>query len=1227
MAPTVDQTTKPAETARRSAQTSSPLVGQQTEVRQALAGLPLVAPGDYKVAPSPDGGVIVYFNPLDVQKWPVPLAEAFARYISQVFPGSTRAEAEACAQANGVRWVHEIPNNIEHLPSVPVTFLGPLHANVKKWFKDHRPDIQPVEPTGRTFSLSGAEGSREAISTFDPEGSLVIEPEETAYVLGGTMRVQVLFTGEAVRRAFNYSSASAFFDWSVTDAAGKQVLSGPLLEGWGARKVEIDLDASKLLPGQRYSLRVAVTSRYFRQSPFRPEPVPFLTATEEQRDLEVFEALLRGQDSPFERVNGQLQLKKGARAATLEDELDQASYWTGWVAGLEKRGAITAAQAEEYREVFAKRKAHLKEKRELVSGSLPYFAFGTLIDATSSAHTRLNFAVYGQQESAGETFRHQLRVVDSTLSPNDPPVYTGTGEGANPDLAERAALADLLADWRSHNSYPDGTVHLGIRLWDGSIREETMDTRHLKKVVKRNAGRAALVAGGVGLGLSLYTGGTTAPPALVALETGATLVAVGGTLLDVGLRLEERLSTHTQRADSQALLDVLAVASLGLGTWAQVARAAKPAGGGKFILPIFGLDASQTVVMGAQVHDQIEEIDLRYEQQMETASEDQKKDLARERDAEIKGLVTESILTGGIAVVPVVKGAGAVVDLGIAAHAARPPRVGPTPHVPATRPPVEAAPAVAHPAPEIPAPPKIETPQVEAAPTPIEAEPLVARPVPELPAPKIEAPPPAAHELRKVQEPPPVQETPKVQELPKAQEAPKVEEPARAPEPLAAVAEPVPAPVPESVKTEEPAAAPGKARKKKSAKAAEKKKGTDTFQPLSKEAQQKQVDSLRSEKAQKEQQLREKVADQIRSLRHTSALNALKDKGQVSEVRQYIAENRPDLKRLGVDDETSKAVDVLADLSAERVKLGNEEKALRNDLAVLDRVIDIVAHPEKHRLSLPCFARGTLVWTPAGLRPIEEIRVGDLVQAWDHESATLVQRRVLQVFHNRTLHFYEISWGDAKVEATGRHRFWVEDRGEWIAAKELAPGMQCRLPDGRTLEVTAVRRRDAADEETFNFQVDEVANYFVGPGVLAHNQGDEPIPSHLGGDFFVYLGFNAQERFAKFVYVGQTEQTVPKREGQHQDFAKKQLLRTDLTPEQREFYEFMSEVELIPVVEGLTAPAADWVEQHNINLETEVRGEFFVMNRREQITSKEHRGETIRKLLEDPVVRKRYCPE
>ena len=39
MAPTVEQTTKPAETARRSAQTSSPLLGQQTEVRQALAGL------------------------------------------------------------------------------------------------------------------------------------------------------------------------------------------------------------------------------------------------------------------------------------------------------------------------------------------------------------------------------------------------------------------------------------------------------------------------------------------------------------------------------------------------------------------------------------------------------------------------------------------------------------------------------------------------------------------------------------------------------------------------------------------------------------------------------------------------------------------------------------------------------------------------------------------------------------------------------------------------------------------------------------------------------------------------------------------------------------------------------------------------------------------------------------------------------------------------------------
>ncbi|HEX4963860.1 MAG TPA: hypothetical protein VF173_23750 [Thermoanaerobaculia bacterium] len=740
MAPTVEQTAKPKDTAQRSAPASLPLTGQQTEVRRALTGLPIVAPGEYRVAPSPDGGVAIYFNPLDVQGWTSPLAEAFARYVSQVFPGATRAEAEACAKANGVTWIHEIPKNVTHLPSVPVTFLGPLHANVKSWFKDHRPDIHPVEPAGRLLSLDGREGSREAIPTFDPQGALVIAPEEAAYVLGSTVRIKLEFTGEAVRRAFNYNSASAFFDWSVTDATGKEVLSGPLLEGWGARDVEIGLDKAKLFAGQRYTLRVAVTSRWFRRSPFRPEPVSFLTATEEQRNRDVFEALLGEQGAPFERVNGQLQLKQGARPATIEDEMDQASYWLGWIAGLEKKHSITADQAEEYRAVFTQRKAHLAEKRKLVSGSLPYYAFGTLIDATSSAHTKLSLAVYGQQEQEGETFRHTFRAVDSTLSPNDPPVYTGTGEGESPAVAERAALADLLADWRSHNDYPDGTVHLGIRLRDGSVREETMNTRHAKKVVKRNAGRVAMGLGAVGLGISVYTGGTTAPPALAALETGVGLAATGATLLDVGLRLEERLSTQTQRADSQALLDALAVASLGVGKWAQMARAAKPAAGGKFVLPIFGLDASQMAVMGVQTHAQIQEIDLRYEQQMAGASEEKKGELARERDAEIKGLMTEAIVNGGIAVVPVAKGAVELVDLGIA-HAAAAPHIEPAPHVEATphtepAPHLETEPLRVAPAPERSAPPKVQEPPRVQEPLSLESLKIEPLKLEDLPAPR-----------------------------------------------------------------------------------------------------------------------------------------------------------------------------------------------------------------------------------------------------------------------------------------------------------------------------------------------------------------------------------------------------------------------------------------------------------------------------------------------------------
>jgi hypothetical protein len=141
-----------------------------------------------------------------------------------------------------------------------------------------------------------------------------------------------------------------------------------------------------------------------------------------------------------------------------------------------------------------------------------------------------------------------------------------------------------------------------------------------------------------------------------------------------------------------------------------------------------------------------------------------------------------------------------------------------------------------------------------------------------------------------------------------------------------------------------------------------------------------------------------------------------------------------------------------------------------------------------------CFVAGTLIHTPDGPRPIEEIWVGDKVWAHDLVTGRDELQLVVETFVRSTTELFHLTVAGATVSTTAEHPFMVHGRG-WIDAAFLKAGDLLVTAEGTMVPVEAIEteRRDDADAETvYNFHVETHSNYYVHAGdtlVLVHNAG------------------------------------------------------------------------------------------------------------------------------------------
>jgi len=133
-----------------------------------------------------------------------------------------------------------------------------------------------------------------------------------------------------------------------------------------------------------------------------------------------------------------------------------------------------------------------------------------------------------------------------------------------------------------------------------------------------------------------------------------------------------------------------------------------------------------------------------------------------------------------------------------------------------------------------------------------------------------------------------------------------------------------------------------------------------------------------------------------------------------------------------------------------------------------------------------CFPAGTLVHCEHGLIPIEKVKVGDVVKAYNESTGEIGYKRVLEVScieGNETL--VELHLNDEIIKCTPNHPFWVEDT--WKDAEQIGIGESLKTSTSETVRVIEKKFYDN-NENVYNFEVEDWNTYFVGEaGVLVHN--------------------------------------------------------------------------------------------------------------------------------------------
>lgn len=158
-----------------------------------------------------------------------------------------------------------------------------------------------------------------------------------------------------------------------------------------------------------------------------------------------------------------------------------------------------------------------------------------------------------------------------------------------------------------------------------------------------------------------------------------------------------------------------------------------------------------------------------------------------------------------------------------------------------------------------------------------------------------------------------------------------------------------------------------------------------------------------------------------------------------------------------------------------------------DEFAQLVQRLDQMTPEELARLGFNCsFIGDTVVSTPTGLLPINQLDFGSTIMGYDTTTGTVGQYAVLALWAHRDPYAAELVIDGELIMTTPDHPFFLAD-GRMTLAALLQPGDEVASVDGEAGTVESVEISES-DEIFYNITVASAHTYFVGEGGwLVHN--------------------------------------------------------------------------------------------------------------------------------------------